>query len=393
MRMFHMADLHIGKKLNQASLDQDQRHMLHQVVKRIQMQKPDVLLLSGDIYDRRNPSIEAVELLDDFLSEVVLRCKVPVIAISGNHDSGERLGFASSILTKAGLHIAGRMELPVPQTILYDQWGPVVFHQLSYGDLSTIKYLLQTEDSMDYQTAMQTVLNTIELSYENHTRHVLLAHGVVALVDENGKAADCDTLERSDSERELTIGGTEFWTSDMLDGFQYVALGHLHSCQRSGSNHIRYAGSPLKYSFSEEHHIKGILQIDMDGEGNIMVEQLPLESLHDLRTIRGNLQDLLAYNVVHADNHLDYIRAIVTDYGELLEPMARLREQYPNVLLMEREHQMLAEPMDQYQHVDITAVQPETLFERFYQQITGVTMTDSESEIMQQCFRTVWEVE
>ncbi len=391
MRMFHMADLHIGKKLNQAGLEEDQRHMLRQVVQLIQTQKPDVLLLAGDVYDRRNPSVEAVELLDEFLSEVVLDCKVPVIAISGNHDSGERLGFASSILTKAGLHIAGRMELPIPQTILHDQWGPVVFHQMSYGDLATIKYLLQTEESMDYQTAMQTVLGTIALSRDNHTRHVLLAHGVVAAVSEDGEAADCDTLERSDSERELTIGGTEFWTSDMLDGFDYVALGHLHSCQRSGSEHIRYAGSPLKYSFSEEHHKKGILQIDMDMDGTVTVEQLPLEPLHDLRTIRGNLQDLLNPDVVHAADHMDYIRAIVTDYGELLEPMARLREQYPNVLLMEREHQMLSEPMEQYQHIDVTAVQPETLFERFYQQVTGSAMTDIETGIMQQCFRTVWE--
>ena len=173
MRIFHMADLHIGKKLNQASLDADQRHMLQQVVQLIQTHQPDVLLLAGDIYDRRNPSIEAVELLDEFLSNVVLECKVPVIAISGNHDSAERLGFASSILTKAGLHIAGRMELPIPHTTLYDQWGPVVFHQLSYGDLATIKYILDTEEHMDYQTAMQTVLSTIDLDRANNTRHVL----------------------------------------------------------------------------------------------------------------------------------------------------------------------------------------------------------------------------
>lgn len=393
MRIFHMADLHIGKKLNQANLNEDQRYMLAQVVQLIETQKPDVLLLAGDIYDRRNPSVEAVALLDEFLSKVVLECKVPVIAISGNHDSGERLGFASAILTKAGLHITGRMELPVPQTVLHDQWGPVVFHQLSYGDLATIRYLLQTEDEMDYQTAMQTVLGTISLSHDKHTRHVLLAHGVVAAVNDDDEEAALDTLERSDSERELTIGGTEFWTSDLLDDFDYVALGHLHSCQRSGSERIRYAGSPMKYSFSEEHHEKGLLQIDLDGEGSIEVTQLELAPLHDLRTIRGNLQELLRPDVVQAADAMDYIRAILTDYGELLEPMARLREQYPNVLLMEREHQMLSEPMEQYQHVDVSSTAPEQLFERFYQQVTGDAMTEAELAIMQQCFRTVWEGE
>lgn len=387
MRIFHMADLHIGKKLNQANLQEDQCYMLQQVVALIKQQKPDVLLLAGDVYDRRNPSVEAIALLDDFFSNVVLECGVPIVAISGNHDSGERLGFASSILTRAGLHIAGAMELPVPQTVLYDEWGPVVFHQLSYGDLAAIKYLLQTDETMDYQTAMETVLKTIELSRNNHTRHVLLAHGVVAAVNED------ESLEYSDSERELTIGGTEFWTSDLLDGFDYVALGHLHSCQRSGSDRIRYAGSPMKYSFSEEHHKKGVLQIDMDADGNVEIHQLPLVPLYELRTIRGNLQDLLQSEVVHAANPMDYIRAILTDYGELLEPMARLREQYPNVLLMEREHQMIAEPMEQYQHIDVTSTKPEQLFERFYQQVTGNVMTDSELDIMQACFQAVWEVE
>lgn len=393
MRIFHMADLHIGKKLNQASLDADQAHMLQQVVHLIQTQQPDVLLLAGDIYDRRNPSIEAVELLDEFLSKVVLECKVPVIAISGNHDSAERLGFASSILTKAGLHIAGRMELPIPHTTLYDQWGPVVFHQLSYGDLATVKYILDTEESMDYQTAMQTVLNTIDLDKSNSTRHVLLAHGVVAAIQDNDQEHTYDMPERCDSERELTIGGTEFWTSDMLSGFDYVALGHLHSCQRSGSDRIRYAGSPMKYSFSEEHHKKGLLQIDLDGDGNITVELLPLTPLHDMRTIRGELHQLLQLDVVHAADHTDYIRAILTDYGELLEPMARLREQYPNVLLLEREQQMLAEPMQAYRQEQIDIDRPELMFTRFYQQVTGTDMTEQETDIVARCFRTVWEGE
>lgn len=392
MRIFHMADLHIGKKLNQASLDADQAHMLGQVVQLIQTHQPDVLLLAGDIYDRRNPSIEAVELLDDFLSKVVLGCKVPVIAISGNHDSAERLGFASSILTKAGLHIAGRMELPVPHTTLYDQWGPVVFHQLSYGDLATIKYILNTEEHLDYQTAMQTVLGSINLDKGNRTRHVLVAHGVVAAVHDNDDTVP-DMPERCDSERELTIGGTEFWTSDLLAGFDYVALGHLHSCQKSGSERIRYAGSPMKYSFSEEHHTKGLLQIDLDGDGNITVEQLVLTPLYDMRTIRGELAELLQPEVVQSANHMDYIRAILTDYGELLEPMARLREQYPNVLLLEREQQMIAEPIAEYTRGNIHIDQPEQLFTQFYRQVTGSDMTDMETDIIAHCFRTVREGE
>lgn len=386
MRMFHMADLHIGKKLNHISLLEDQQYMLEQVVAAIERQQPDVLLLAGDIYDRRNPSVEAVQLLDAFLSQVVLQCKVPVIAISGNHDSGERLGFAQGILSRAGLHIAGRCTLPVPQVVLQDQWGPVVFHQLSYADLATLKYLLQTTEPLDYQQAMEQVLQTLDLNGDDGVRHVLLAHGVVA-------GRDGTELEYCDSERELTIGGTEFWTSSQLEGFSYVALGHLHGCQRSGTDRIRYAGSPLKYSFSEERQQKGLLQIDLDGSGDIVAEQLPLMPLRDLRTIRGNLQELLQEDVVREANADDYIRAILTDYGELLEPMAQLKEKYPNTVTLEREHQMLAEPMQDGPRIDLQTQTPEQLFRNFYEQITGSTLTEEELTVLEECFQQVREVE
>lgn len=386
MRFFHMADLHIGKKLNHVSLQEDQRHILAQTVALIRQQQPDVLLLAGDVYDRRNPAVEAVQLLDDFLSQVVLDCHVPVLAISGNHDSGERLGFAHSILSRAGLHIAGRLCLPVPQVTLQDTWGPVTFHLLSYADLATLKYALQTTDSLDYQQAMEQVLQTMDLDTAGNHRHILLAHGVVA-------GTDKDTLQHSDSERELTIGGTEFWSSDLLTGFSYVALGHLHSCQRSGAEWIRYAGSPLKYSFSEEHHQKGLLQVDLAADGSVEIVQLPLEPLRDLRTIRGNLDDLLQDAVVQSANANDFIRAILTDYGELLEPMARLRERYPNALTLEREHQLQVEPLQQDQRIDLQRQTPEQLFENFYQQVTGAEMTAAEVAVLAETFQTVREVE
>ena len=382
MRMFHMADLHIGKKLNQVSLLEDQQYMLDQTIALINQQRPDVLLLAGDIYDRRNPSVEAVQLLDAFLSRVVLECRVPVLAISGNHDSGERLGFVHHILSRAGLHIAGRLHLPVPNVTLQDAWGPVTFHLLSYGDLATLRYALQTEEALDYQQAMEQVLQTINL--EDGQRHVLLAHGVVASSEE---------LEYSDSERELTIGGTEFWSSSLLSGFCYVALGHLHSCQRSGTDCIRYAGSPLKYSFSEERHQKGILQVDLAADGSVEVTQLPLTPLRDMRTIRGNLTDLLQEDVVQSANSQDFIRAILTDYGELLEPMARLREKYPNALTLEREHQLLAEAMQQYKRIDLQNQTPGQLFADFYSQVTGGTMTDAEIAVLEETVQTVQEVE
>lgn len=169
--------------------------------------------------------------------------------------------------------------------------------------------------------------------------------------------------------------------------------GHLHSCQRSGSNVVRYAGSPLKYSFSEEHHQKGILQVDLAADGTAEITQLPLVPLRDMRTIRGELTDLLQDEVVQSANADDFIRAILTDYGELLEPMARLREKYPNALTLEREHQLQAEPMQQYKRIDLQRQTPEQLFADFYGQVTGAEMTGAEIAVLEETFQAVREVE
>lgn len=162
MLIYHLADLHIGKKLNNVSLIEEQRAVLGQVLDSIRQEKPAVLILAGDVYDRRNPPLEAVDLLDEFLSQVVLAEKVPVLAIGGNHDSGERLDFAGNILAKAGLHLAGRFRLPVPEVVLPDEWGEVHFHLLPYADLATLRYELQDDTLADYQMAMAKVLENIE---------------------------------------------------------------------------------------------------------------------------------------------------------------------------------------------------------------------------------------
>ncbi len=381
MRMFHMADLHIGKKLNQVSLLEDQRHILEQTVARIKSGQPDVLLLAGDIYDRRNPSVEAVQLLDDFLSRVVLECHVPVIAIGGNHDSGERLDFVQGILSGAGLHIAGRCALPLARVTLRDAWGPVVFHLFPYGDLPTLRYILQSTEPLEYPRAAEAVLRTLEADLADGGRHVLLSHGMIA-----GAGSTEADLERSDSEHALTVGGTNFWTSPLLQQFSYVALGHLHGCQQSGAPHIRYAGSPLKYSFSEEHQQKGLLQVDLDGDGRVRVETLPLTPLREMRTIRGELRALLEEDTA-PERERDFIRAVLTDYGELLEPMARLREKYPNTLTLEREHQQLTEPLQTYRQADLRSRTPEELFAGFYAQVTGNVMQEAERAVLQDCLR------
>lgn len=366
MRLFHLADLHIGKKINNVSLLEDQQEILTQVLAAIEAQKPDVLILAGDVYDRRMPPVEAVNLLDEFLSTVILKLKIPVLAIGGNHDSGERLNFANGILAKAGLHVAGRLSLPLSTVVLEDQWGKVNFHLLPYGDLATINDVL-ANNFEQYPQAMAAVLATMKEQWAVDERHVLIAHGIVIGGQEP---------LYSESERDLSIGGTENWGSELLNDFDYVALGHLHRPQQSGRAHIRYAGSLLKYSFSEEKQRKVILQVDLGAKGDLEITEIPLKAKRDMRTIEGELDSLL----LHGSE--DYIRAVLTDKGELLEPMAKLKTVYPNILELKRSEQSDSQAIIDFEQGINVEEKPEKLFAQFYQQLLGEEMSAEEEAFL-----------
>lgn len=326
MKLFHLADCHIGKKVNGRDMLEDQAYALKQVLAAIDREKPDALILAGDLYDRRNPNVEAVDLFDRFLSDVVLKRGVSVLAIGGNHDSGERLNFGSGLLARAGLYLAGALTLPIPTVRLFDETGPVDFYLFPYADLAMIHHLAPETEGMDYAAAIAYLLDKITLAPE--ARHVLIAHGVVGAPE--------DGLLLSDSERELSIGGTEYWSHALLHLFDYVALGHLHRAQRAGSDHIRYAGSLCKYSFSEENHDKIIQMITLDADGLADLTAIPLLPLHDMHTVQGLFESILqeAPNAPWRD---DYLRVILEDVGLIHEPMARLRAYCPNILSLERQ--------------------------------------------------------
>lgn len=383
MKIFHLADLHIGKKLNNVSLIEDQRYLLDQVLAALVEKKPDVMVLAGDIYDRRNPPIEGINLLDDFLSQVILVHKVPVIAIGGNHDSGERLGFANGILARAGLHLQGRLALPVPKVCLSDEWGKVCFHLLPYADLPTIRYEMGGEEVEDYQEAMALVLAKIGEEMDPADRHVLLAHGVVM---------GSSPLMHSESERDLTIGGTEYWKSELLGDFDYVALGHLHHSQSAGLDHVRYAGSLMKYSFSEEKQVKSLLMVDLAQKGQLSYEAIPLRPLREMRTIKGTLAELMDSEKRVFEG--DFIRAVLTDVGEVLEPMATLKSVYPHILSLERAHfaqsMVLGDALGSAHPEDQT---PEALFIQFYWQMTNESISKEALAILEPVFKSVEAVE
>lgn len=379
MKLFHLADLHIGKKVNGYSMIDDQRFLLEQVIARIRAERPDALILAGDIYDRRNPPVEAVSLFDAFVSQVVLDLAVPVLAIGGNHDGGERLGFANAIQARAGLHLAGAFSWPLPKVRLEDADGPVDVYLMAYADLAVLHQLVPETADMDYAQAMDHILSQTPL--DPAARHVLVAHGVVT-----GDAP----LETCDSERTLSVGGTEFWQSASLSAFDYVALGHLHHAQRAGSDHIRYAGSLMQYSFSEEDQEKVMLEVTLSGN-SLQVAALPLQPLRRLVTLRGRLEDLLRLPAEVAPYRDDYLRIVLEDKGSLLEPMQRLKNCYPHVMLLERAalfQTRLDQALPQAQPGGSKRT-PLEMFSAFYEQVTDTPPEDALCALMQEIFEEV----
>lgn len=380
MKLFHLADLHIGKKVNGYSMIDDQRFVLDQVIARIRAEQPDALILAGDIYDRRNPPVEAVALFDAFVSQVVLELDVPVLAIGGNHDSGERLGFANAIQAKAGLHLAGAFSWPLPKVRLTDADGPVDVYLMAYADLAVLHQLVPETEGMDYAQAMDHVLSQTAL--DPAARNVLVAHGVVT---------GDEALATCDSERTLSIGGTEFWQSASLSAFDYVALGHLHQAQRAGSDRIRYAGSLLQYSFSEENQQKVMLSVQLSADGALQIEALPLNPLRRLVTVRGMLENLLTVPPELSAHRDDYLRVVLEDAGSLLEPMQRLKSSYPHIMLLERASELSTltdQALPQAQQIGKKRT-PLEMFTAFYEQVTDVPADDELCALMQEIFEEV----
>lgn len=379
MKFFHLADLHIGKKVNGYSMIDDQRVLLNQIVAHLAAEKPDALILAGDIYDRRNPPVEAVALFDDFVSRVVLEQQVPILAIGGNHDGGERLGFANAIQAKAGLHLVGSFTWPLPKVRLYDADGPVDVTLMAYADLAVLHALVPETAELDFPQAMDWVLRHTDL--DPAARQVLVAHGVVT-----GDAP----LETCDSERELSIGGTEYWQSASLAGFDYVALGHLHQAQRAGSERIRYAGSLMQYSFSEENQQKVMLSVTLDKDGALDVQPLPLVGPRRLVTVKGLLDELLSVPERVRVHQNDYLRVVLEDTGSLLEPMQRLKQCYPNIMLMERQalpEVVLDQPLPQA--AEGTKRSPLDMFAAFYEQVMEEAPGEELCTVMKSVFDEV----
>ncbi len=369
MKLIHLSDLHLGKTLNEFSLIEDQRYILNQITELIEEKQIDSVLIAGDIYDRSVPSEEAVKLFDVFLTKLAEMEKT-VFAISGNHDSDERLNFGSQLFTAKNIYIQGRYDGQIPCFDMEDEFGIVHFWLMPYVKASRVAHFFPEETISSYDTAFRTAISKCDLNEEE--RNVLLTHQFVT-----GKSEP----ELSGSESSiLNVGNIDKIGSDCFKSFDYVAMGHIHSGQAVGDESCRYAGAPLKYSLNDRElrGQKTAPVVTLGEKGDVQVELVPLKPLYEIRHIRGNLKDLIE----HAVDKEDYIYATLTDEETQHDAMSRLQEVYPRAVKLDYDNQSTRAIRDETIELEVEGKSFEELITDFYKLINGTEPSEKDWEAL-----------
>lgn len=367
MRFFHTSDWHLGRLFFGESLTGEQAALLQEFVRIADEYRPDAILISGDIYDRAVPPPEAVELLDEVLSRLVLDLNTPVLMIAGNHDSGARLSFGQRILGHKGLHVCSAV---LPETVLLeDKWGPVEFILMPYADTAAARLALGREDITDPDAAMQARVESLSPARTANRRRVALAHAFLT----GGQP--------SESERPLSVGGSGAVATSHFAGIDYVALGHLHRPQQLEQGRCCYSGSPLKYSFDEAGQTKGFFAVELDGQGKVTPEFIPLPFQRDLRVREGRFADLMQ-GPLPGENTGDFLRIILQDETPVIQAIHRLRTLYPKTMEIQYRYQ-LAEmgpgTAERPQQRELSGLE---LFEAFAEWTQGRSLSESQLEAL-----------
>lgn len=360
MKFIHTSDWHIGRQFHNVSLLEDQQHVLKQIIDYIKKESVDALVIAGDIYDRSVPPATAVALLDDVLNVICSQMGIHVIIIPGNHDSAERLSFGSRQLTQAGLHILGDLEKVTEPVIIQNGEESIHFYGIPYNDPEHVNDHYEIKAS-NHNEAHAFLVDQIKSNLDANNTNVLISHCFI------------DGGEESESERPLSIGGADRVSTEHFKNFDYVALGHLHGPQYKGEEYIRYSGSILKYSFSEQHHKKAVTLVETENNQLKAFTQLPLEPLRNMRVIEGEIETIIAQGKTdpHAD---DYILVRLTDTHAILNAMGKLREVYPNVLHLEKPGIMSTNENHELQRERVKTSELD-MFRDFFNQVSGRGLT------------------
>ena len=362
MRFLHLADLHIGKRVNGFSMIEDQKFVFEQVYNVIENEKIDGIIMAGDIYDKPVPSAEAVKLFDEMLTRLV-SINLPIFVISGNHDSAERIGFGSDILSAAKVYSSRVYNGNLQKIELEDDYGKINVYLLPFIKPATVKNIYKEAEIKDYDDALEYVLSQEKI--DETKRNVIVSHQFVT------------GAMRSESE-EVSVGGLDNVSVENYEAFDYVALGHIHRAQQMGRESARYAGTLLKYSFSEEKHNKSMTIVDLKEKGNIEIKEIPVKPLHDLKTIKGKFSKITSEEFYKELKKEDYYRAVLTDEDDILNAIGKLKSIYPNLMSMEYDNTRTRS----YSVVDNVETgetkSPLDYFEEFFEKQNGRKMSEKQ---------------
>ena len=375
----HLADLHLGKRVNGFSMMEDQEYILNRILEIMEEEQPDGLLIAGDVYDKTIPPAEAVRRMDDFLTAVAAK-HVPVFLISGNHDSAERVAFGHQLMQGSGIWISPVYDGTIRHHTLEDRWGEVNIYLIPFLRPSVVRSFFPDVEIEDYTDALRTIIE--DLQVDTSRRNVALAHQFVT--------AAGALPETCDSEQ-LSVGGLDRVDGSVFSPFDYTALGHLHGPQRVGSETIRYAGSPLKYSFSELHQRKSVTVAELREKGETEIRQIPLQPRREMIELRGTFEEILEEARKKGAPQTDYYHMILTDETDVVDALSRLREYYPNIMLLDYDNRRTRSQKEVEQLDRVEERTPGELFAALYEQQNGQEMDSDRKEYLDGLIREIWE--
>ena len=375
MKLIHLSDLHIGKRVNEVSMIDDQEYILLQILRIIDDEKPDAVLICGDVYDKSVPSAEAVTLFDDFLCRLAAR-EIPVLIISGNHDSPERLAFGKRLLERADIHISSVYDGQTESMTLSDDHGEVDFWLLPFVKPAHVKRFYPDEGIESYTDALRVAVE--QMGLDTAKRNVLLTHQFVT------GAATCES-------EDISVGGSDNVDASVFEAFDYVALGHLHGAQNIGSSRIRYCGTPLKYSFSEAGHHKSVTVVKLGAKGDLELELRPLLPRRDLRIIRGSFAEVTEKSFYEGTATDDYLQVILTDEEDVPEALGRLRLIYPNIMKLTYDNTRTRSSHIIDSAENVQRKSPLELFEELYELQNNQPMSGVQRDFTLELIESIWE--
>jgi len=374
MKFIHISDLHLGKRVNEFSMLEDQKHILEQILRIIGDEQPDGVLIAGDVYDKSVPPVEAVQLFDDFLVQLSRR-GVKAFVISGNHDSAERIAFGGRLMCESGVHVSPVYEKEIMPVTLEDEFGPLDVFLLPFVRPAHVRRFFPEAEIESYTDAVETAVSG--MARTEGRRSVLVTHQFVT------------GAVRSESE-DVSVGGTDNVDARVFDGFDYVALGHLHRAQCVGRETVRYCGTPIKYSFSEAKDEKSVTVVEMGKKGDVSVRAVPLEPLREMREVRGTYMELTDRRLYEGTNVEDYLRVTLTDEEDVPDAIARLRAIYPNIMRLDYDNRRTRMNAELLGAEAVESKSPLELFDEFYQRQNNAPMSDEQRAFVEGLIAKIW---